>query len=72
VTRFATFYGSIKVGSNPGHLVTYTDNSGREHNAWNMETTAVINGIDAGQPLSTGQLDKIAVLTPYSGPAYMP
>lgn len=134
---------ALKVGSNPGHLVTYTDNSGREpmhihflwfayrgllyqyvglgperlrpplrdaalsfrpltkaersgikemrlrvvaarqgetlpllsargHNAWEMDYTAVINGIHAGKPLRAGQLVKIAVIKPYSGPVYAP
>jgi len=129
----------VKVGSNSGHLVTYTDNSGREpmhihflwfayrgllyqyvglgperlrptlrdaalsfrpltraersgikemrlrvvaakqgdtlpqlsargHNAWEMDYTAVINGIDPGKPLKSGQLVKIAVVMPYRGP----
>ncbi len=44
----------------------------REHNALKMEYTAVINGIDAGKQLQAGQLVKIVVLKPYSGPTHNP
>jgi predicted Zn-dependent protease len=51
---------------------TLSQLSEREHNALKMEYTAVINGIDADQPLLAGQLVKIAVLKPYSGPVHNP
>jgi predicted Zn-dependent protease len=51
---------------------TFSQLSVREHNAVKMEYTAVLNGIDASKPLRAGQLVKIAVLKPYSGPTYNP
>jgi predicted Zn-dependent protease len=41
--------------------------SKRTRNVWDAKTTAVVNGIDAGQPLEKGQLVKIAVKQPYKG-----
>ena len=41
--------------------------SKRTRNVWDVKTTAVVNGIDAGQPLEKGQLIKITVKQPYKG-----
>jgi predicted Zn-dependent protease len=41
--------------------------SKRTRNVWDAKTTAVVNGIDAGQALEKGQLIKIAVKQPYKG-----
>jgi predicted Zn-dependent protease len=42
-----------------------TQLSKRKRNAWDIRTTAVMNGIDAKEPLREGQLIKIAVIQPY-------
>jgi predicted Zn-dependent protease len=42
-----------------------TQLSKRMHNVWDIHTTAVMNGIDAKEPLREGQLIKIAVIQPY-------
>jgi predicted Zn-dependent protease len=42
-----------------------TQLSKRKRNAWDIRTTAVMNGIDAKEPLREGQSIKMAVIQPY-------
>jgi hypothetical protein len=42
-----------------------TQLSKRKRNAWDIRTTAVMNGIDVKESLREGQLIKIAVIQPY-------
>ena len=44
--------------------------SKRTNNVWDVNVTAVVNGLDADQKLKKGQLIKVAISLPFSGAKY--
>ena len=43
-----------------------TDLSRRSRNVWSVDETAVVNGLQIGEPLAPGQALKVAVEAPYA------